>query len=108
MVECTYDTAKKLQKLRYDPNAHTKMVCECPSYCGLTGNTYTCNSLLKCEKNCDCAPSWWFTVDPALEVIKNHKVVVVMIQPIPFTRANILRSALIDFWRKLLFNRMRN
>ncbi|MEM2127759.1 MAG: hypothetical protein QXH67_06020 [Candidatus Bathyarchaeia archaeon] len=53
----------------YDPNSHTKIVCDCPSpSCTFSPkvNDYTCKALTKCEKNEDCAPDWCCTADPAL------------------------------------------
>ncbi|MEM3709138.1 MAG: hypothetical protein QXF43_05835 [Nitrososphaerales archaeon] len=38
----------------YDPNTHTKMVCECPSGCTLTGSSYTCKPKGTCNFNSEC------------------------------------------------------
>jgi len=42
----------------YDSSTHTKLVCECPSGCSLSGNSYSCKPLSSCKKNSDCDPNY--------------------------------------------------
>ena len=47
----------------YDPNTHTKLVCNCPNvdYCSLQDSTkpyYTCQALPSCSQPADCEDNW--------------------------------------------------
>ena len=42
----------------YDPNTHTKLVCECPSGCTLTGSSYTCKPKPTCSATSECADNY--------------------------------------------------
>jgi hypothetical protein len=51
---------------RYDPVSHTKIVCECPSGCTLTGSSYTCKPKGSCSAPEDCEDTWCCTKDLSL------------------------------------------
>jgi len=43
----------------YDPDTHTKIVCECPDPgCSLTGSSYSCKPKGSCYGNSDCDPNY--------------------------------------------------
>ena len=53
----------------YDPNTHTKLVCDSPSgsYPRKEGSyTYTCKPLPSCSNNQQCEPNWCCDKDPRL------------------------------------------
>ena len=43
----------------YDPDTHTKIVCDCPETgCSLTGSSYSCKALPSCSDNSQCDPNY--------------------------------------------------
>ena len=62
-LECTSDE----NCTGYDPNTHTKLVCECPAgppTCTYKGNSYSCVPLQSCSSNDQCDEGFCCDADP--------------------------------------------